>query len=258
MRKKIIDFSKYSSIKIGDRIEVFVIEKIEDLSDEFYIIGGANNLLISPSPPPLAILSKKFDYIKIEDNKLFVGGATPGGKVLSFAKRYNIKNFEFLNSLPGTIGGMVKMNAGVKEYEIFNFLYAVKTKRGYIKKEDISYGYRYTDIEDVVFEAVFEIEKGFSKELLFKLKSFRKNQPKEPSAGSCFKNPSQDYAGRLIEAVGLKGYRINDAAFSEIHANFLVNLGKASFNDALNLIKLAEKRVYERFNIKLEREVIVL
>ncbi len=258
MFKRIIDFSKYSSIKIGNKTEVFVIEEIEEFSKEFFLIGGANNLLLSPNPPPLAMLSKKFDYVEIREDKLFVGAATKGGRLFSFAKKHDLGGFEFLNSLPGTIGGMVKMNAGLKEYEIFNDLLAVRTEKGYLKKKEISYGYRFADIEGAIFEAVFKLKKGFSSELVEKFRDLRKNQPKEPSAGSCFKNPPGDYAGRLIEAAGLKGYRINDAAFSDVHANFLVNLGKASFFDAKELVDLAIERVYEKFKIVLEPEIKIL
>ncbi len=258
MKKRSIDFKKYSSIKIGPTLEVWIIEREDEDRKEFFIIGGANNLLISDNPPPLAMLSKKYSYIEHKDNKLFIGAATPGGVVHSFCKRYNIGGFEFLKSLPGTIGGMVKMNAGLKKYEIFNNLLAIKTKRGYIPKSEIDFGYRYTDIEDTVFEAVFEIKDTFSKDRVEMFQNLRKNQPKDPSAGSCFKNPKGDYAGRLIEAVGLRGFRVGGAAFSEKHANFLVNINNATFKDAFDLIRLAQKRVYENFGIKLEREIKVL
>jgi UDP-N-acetylmuramate dehydrogenase len=86
----------------------------------------------------------------------------------------------------------------------------------------------------------------------------RNNQPKEPSAGSAFKNPQDDYAGRLIEAVGLKGYRYGDMEFSNLHSNFLVNLGNGSFEEAIHLLKLAKKRVADEFGITLEEEIKLL
>ena len=82
----------------------------------------------------------------------------------------------------------------------------------------------------------------------------RSNQPNTPSAGSCFKNPHADFAGRLIEAVGLKGHRVGGMEFSTIHANFLVNADNGTFDDALFLIQEAQKRVYEQFGIWLENE----
>lgn len=252
-----IDFKNFSSIKIGSKIDVLVIDEVEDYTP-YQIIGGANNLLVSPNCKNLAILSKKFNYIKRDGEFLHIGASTPTGKVLNFCKRENIANFEFLSKLPGSIGGAVKMNAGLKEYEIFNNLIAIKTKDGYIKRDEIKYGYRFTDIDSIIYEAIFKIESNFSNELAKKFLNIRSKQPKEPSAGSCFKNPKGDFAGRLLEAVKLKGYRVNGASFSDIHSNFLVNLGDATFEDAMELIKVAKERVYQSFGVVLEEEITIL
>ncbi len=258
MSYKSIDFSQYASIKIGPVVDVFVMEEEQPYPHNAYLIGGANNVLLSPTPPPLMVLSKKYDYIKIENGRLIIGAATPGGKVVSFCKRHNIANFEFMAHLPGTIGGMVKMNAGLKEWEVFNHLYALKLESGYCLKEDIVYGYRYCHLDAIVLEAQFHIEEGFEAKRLEMFSLMRRNQPKAFSAGSCFKNPKEDYAGRLIEAVGLRGVSRGAMAFSEVHANFLVNFGGGTFDDAISLIMLAEQRVQEQFGIYLEREIIVL
>ena len=253
-----IDFSRYSSIKIGPVVDVRLIEKAEPPRAGEFIIGGANNLLVSDTPPPLAMLSKKFDYIRLEGKHLFIGGATKSGRIFSFVKKHNIKNFEYLGKLPGTLGGLVFMNAGMKEDEIFNHLVKIKTSRGYIFKEEIGYGYRFTDIDDIIYEAVFEVEEGFDAQKQVLFTKMRANQPKDPSPGSAFKNPPGDYAGRLIEAVGMRGYRIGDAAFSEVHANFLVNLGKATFDDARTLLEEAQRRVLDRYGVQLEYEVRII
>ena len=257
MNSKTIDFSKFSSIRIGPRIDVILIEN-DVVPLGHVIIGSANNLLVSPTPPPLMILSKQYDFIRIEDNRLIVGAATPGGRVVSFCKKNNIAHFEYLSKLPGTLGGMLKMNAGLKEYEIFNHLIAIRTQSGWLSKDQIEYGYRKTSINEVVFEAVFELETGFSSERLEMFAQMRSNQPNDPSAGSCFKNPPDDYAGRLIEAVGLKGQRVGEMAFSEVHANFLVNYGTGTYADAIYLIEEAQKRVLDQFNIHLQCEVVIL
>ena len=226
--------------------------------DNTYLIGAANNLLVGPDHPPLMKLSKKFDYIKCIDGKLHIGAATPGGKVVSFCKKHNIANFEFVAHLPGTIGGMLQMNAGLKEYEIFNHLHKVYFKDGYQLLGDIEYGYRTTNIDKVAFEGIFELEKGFDLNKIELFKQMRTNQPHNPSAGSFFKNPEGDYAGRLIETVGLKGARIGDMAFSDKHANFMVNLGKGSFDEAIALMQLAQIRVNETFGIHLQNEVNII
>jgi UDP-N-acetylmuramate dehydrogenase len=107
----------------------------------------------------------------------------------------------------------------------------------------------------VATAAKFKIHRGYDRALLQELASLRNNQPSDPSAGSAFKNPPNDHAGRLIEAVGLKGYRIGDMAWSDIHANFLVNLGNGTYQDAITLIELAKKRVKDTFGIPLHEEI---
>lgn len=257
MAYKQIDFARYSSIRVGPVADVYMIED-DTYPEDAYLIGSANNLLVGPQHPPLMKLSKTFDYIRIEDDELRIGAATPGGKIVSFCKKHDIANFEFMAHLPGTLGGMLQMNAGLKEYEVFNYLDWIRMKKGVLRKEQIDHGYRTTDIDDVVFEAGFKIEKGFDASKIDMFRKMRSNQPKEASAGSCFKNPPGDYAGRLIEAVGLKGHRIGDMQFSEVHANFLVNHGQGTFEEAMELILLAEERVKEATGISLEREIIVV
>ncbi|WP_281951608.1 UDP-N-acetylmuramate dehydrogenase [Nitrosophilus kaiyonis] len=256
--KKIIDFKKYSSIKIGPKIEVEIIEEIDKKYEQYFLIGKANNILISNTPPKLATLSKKFDYIKIVNDELIIGAATPTGKVVSFCKKHNIGGFEFLSHLPGSIGGAIKMNAGVKEYEIKNILKWVRTYKGKIEKENINMQYRKTDIKNIIYEAGFKMENRFNEELRKKLINLRKNQPKEPSAGSIFKNPKENFAGRLIEEVGLKGKRVGNMAISNIHANFLVNLGNGTFEEAMELINMAKEKVLQKYGIKLEEEIIII
>ncbi len=253
---KLIDLSTYTSIKIGPSLHVELIK--EPLQVESFLLGGGNNLLVSPNPPKMAMLSKVFSFLHVKDDLLHIGGATPSGKILSYAKKYNIKNFELMQKLPGTLGGMIKMNAGLKQWEIFNHLVALKTEYGWTKKEDIEFGYRHTNIKDTIYEASFEIHHGFDNTLLEMFKTLRNNQPNLPSAGSCFKNPPSNYAGKLLDEAGLKGYRVGDMAFCETHANFLVNLGGGTFEDALILIELAKQKVLEKSGIELELEIKIV
>ncbi len=255
---KTIHFSSYSSIKIGPSVDVLLLEKPQSLPKNHIIIGGANNLLVSPTPPPLAMLGKAFDFIIQEGDVLHVGGATPSGKMLSFAKKHNLAGFELMQKLPGTLGGMVAMNAGLKEWEVFNHLIAIRTENGWIEKSKINYGYRFADIEGVVYEATFTCKEGFDENLLAMFKKMRDNQPKEASAGSCFKNPVGHYAGKLIEEAGFKGKRVGAMMFSPVHANFLVNTGGGTFEEAFALITEVKAEVLKRFGIKLEEEIIIL
>ena len=255
---KTIDFSKYSSIKIGQPTEVLVVEEGDEIPQDRYLIGGANNLLVSPTPPPLMILSKAFATIREEGDMLIIGAATPTGRILSYARKHDIAGFEFCAKLPGTLGGMLAMNAGVKEYEVFNILHSVKINGEWVKAKDVEHGYRHARLNGIATEAKFEIKKGFSQSLLDSLLSLRSNQPPQPSAGSVFKNPEGDYAGRLIEAAGLKGAKKGNMQWSPVHANFLVNLGDGTFEDALYLITLAKKEVKKMFGITLQEEIKIL
>ncbi|MFT7860863.1 MAG: UDP-N-acetylmuramate dehydrogenase [Sulfurimonas sp.] len=258
MQYKEINFQKYSSFKIGGVFDVALFEKGDTSFENFYLIGSCNNTLVGDNPPPLMMLSKDFDYIKIEDDRLKIGGATPSGKIASFCKKHNIADFEFVSHLPGKLGGLVYMNAGLKEYEIFNNLIDITTPAGVKQKDAIRYEYRKTDIKEPILEASFELHYGYDSKKVEMFKQMRANQPSTPSAGSCFKNPPADYAGRLIEAVGLKGKRVGDMGFSDEHANFLVNYGDGKFEDAISLIKEAQKRVKEEFDLTLECEIVIL
>jgi len=258
---KIINFSTYSSIKIGQPTKVLMLEKGDKIPIDRYLIGGANNLLVSPTPPPLMMLSKDFATISHKNNILTIGAAMPTGRILSYTKKHNIAGFEFCSKLPGTLGGMLAMNAGVKEYEIFNILESIKIDDCWIAKEEINHGYRFAALSGVAIAARFKISKiskGFNQTLLDTLLNLRSNQPHDPSAGSIFKNPSGDYAGRLIEAVNLKGMQKGAMQWSNVHANFLVNLGGGSFEDAKYLINLAKDKVYKKFGITLKEEVKIL
>ena len=255
---KTIDFSKYSSIKIGQPTEVLIIEKGDTIPNDRYLIGGANNLLVSPTPPPLMMLSKDFATIEEKNDMLIIGAAMPTGRIVSYTKKHDITGFEFCSKLPGTLGGMLAMNAGVKEYEIFNILHSIKINGEWILAKDIEHGYRFAKLRGIATHAQFKIKKGFDQTLLDTLLNLRSNQPHNPSAGSAFKNPKNDYAGRLIEAVGLKGARKGDMQWSNIHANFLVNLGEGTFKDAMYLIDMAKEKVLNEFNIELKEEIKLL
>ena len=255
---KTIDFSKYSSIKIGQPTEVLMIEKDDEIPKERYLIGGANNLLVSPTPPPLMMLSKDFAFIEQEGEMLIIGAAMPTGRIVSYARKNDIGGFEFCAKLPGTLGGMLAMNAGVKHYEIFNILHSIEIDGVWISKEEIRHGYRYAHLDGVATAAKFKIRKGFDQDLLEELLSLRNNQPHDPSAGSAFKNPPNDHAGRLIEAVGLKGVKKGNMQWSDVHANFLVNLGSGTYEDAKILLELAKEKVQAQYGIALKEEIKLL
>ena len=344
MYLKIIDFARYTSLKIGSALPVWVLEKNDekffyalessqvldrlcecklthesmqdtkcrlDLLDlatnlaqttqitptkktskkPYTCIGNGYNLLISPNAKNLVLLSNEFDYIaksKESKNTIEVGAKTSSSSLFRFCKEHNLGGLEFLSALPGSVGGLVKMNAGMKQYEIKDTLIEVCINGKW--RRDFTLGYRTSDIDGIISAARFSLKDGFDSALLAQFKQMRKTHPKEPSCGSCFKNPSGDYAGRLIEAVGLKGVVKNGVGFSDIHANFLVNISaknckiddtkngflgesfakkhhdksdfakpnRASFEDAIDMIERAKCLVKRQFDITLIPEVQII
>ncbi len=157
------------------------------------------------------------------------------------------------------------MNAGAYGVELFEYLCEVELVQGGChqvrRREEIQYGYRYTDLKgSVVLEAVLQLPSVDPKEALRRRRELldRRNrtQPLDmPNAGSIFKNPPGDYAGRLIEAAGLKGFSIGGAMVSPRHANFLVNTGSATARDMWRLIEHVRQTVRDRFGVELELEI---
>ena len=255
---KQVDFSRYSSIQCGPVLDVVIINDAKSIPKDHTIIGKANNILVSPGAKNLMMLSKNFDFIKKNGSTLTIGAATTSGKIVSYCKKNNLAGLEFLNALPGALGGLIKMNAGLLEYTISDNLLWVKTESGTYSKSDLTFNYRECNLDETVLQACFFTKEGFDVQILQRCKEARKNQPKGASAGSCFKNPKGDYAGRLIEAVGLKGYKKGAFTFSCEHANFLLNLGGGKFEDAKWLIQKAQNEVKSHFNIDLELEIQIL
>ncbi|CRF46092.1 UDP-N-acetylmuramate dehydrogenase [Helicobacter heilmannii] len=251
----LIDFARYSSVKIGGVVQVQVLETCAPYAS-VQMVGLANNLLVAPSAENLAILSKHFDYITDLGTHLEVGARTSAQRLFSYYKSHDLQGLEFLGALPGSVGGLVKMNAGMKAYEMKEVIEALNINGEWVETKDLGFAYRTSKIQGVVFKARLKKHKGFRPGVLQECTHMRCH-PKKPSFGSCFKNPVGDFAGRLLEAVGLKGFNLGGVGFSPLHANFLINLGNGRFEEALRLITLAKERVFNAFGIALEEEVCI-
>lgn len=258
MLEKTIDFSRYSSVKIGTPLKVSVLENDDEISQEHQIIGLANNLLIAHSAKNLALLGKNYDYICDKGECIEIGGAANASKIFNYFRVHDLGGLEFLGQLPGTLGALVRMNAGMKEFEIKNVLESAYINNQWLGRGALGLDYRSSTFNGVVLRARFKKTHGFRQEVLKACQSMRKSHPKLPNFGSCFKNPPNDHAGRLLEGVGLRGYCLKRVGFAKEHANFLVNLGGAGFEEALDLIELAKTRVLQEYGIHLEEEVKIL
>ncbi len=219
------------------------------------IIGKANNLLVAPNAKNLAILGDSFNYIALNNDYIEMGASVTSLQAFLFFKQHNIMGFEFLKNLPGNIGALCNMNAGMKHYEMIQGLQSININGQWIDSKDAGLRYRKRESGGVIFAARFHKIYGFRNELLPLFTQMRQTHPKVPSCGSCFKNPPNDYAGRLLEVAGMKGFYVNNVGFSHQHANFLVNLGGATYNDAIQVIKIAKQKVYEISGVLLECEV---
>ncbi|MBI4770931.1 MAG: UDP-N-acetylmuramate dehydrogenase [Chloroflexi bacterium] len=183
--------------------------------------------------------------------------------------RRGLAGLEWAATVPGTVGGAVVGNAGAHGGDIAGALRMADIlqrsgERGWLPAAALGYEYRSSRLkrapgQEVVLAAQFSLERGDRQAAQAKVEAFsarrKRSQPPGASMGSMFKNPPGDYAGRLIEAAGLKGARIGKAEISSLHANFFVNPGGARAEDVLALIRLAQERVKQQFGVTLELEV---
>ena len=246
-----------------------VIEIINENKIQLTILGSGSNVLVSDNGIRGAVISLKNSLKKIEvdNNILYAECGTMLGKIVKHAVKNNLIGLENLNGVPGTLGGALIMNAGAWGGEISENLIHVevinsKSEIQKIQKKDLNFSYRQSSFnkDDILLSAKFNLKKAdkdIIKENFIEAQSGRKkSQPlNKRSAGSLFKNPKNNSAGKLLDEAGLKGLSIGDAKISEKHANFFINDGDASSRDMLMLIKKAHKEVKDKFNVNLSLEV---
>ncbi|NLT95680.1 MAG: UDP-N-acetylmuramate dehydrogenase, partial [Clostridia bacterium] len=187
------------------------------------------------------------------------------------AANQGLSGLEFAIGIPGTVGGAIVMNAGAHGSGMADIVTNVTVMdRGgnffELTNSDLEFSYRSSKLkgkEYIVIEAVFKLKNGNVTEIKSKMDAYlsmrKAKQPWQyPNAGSVFKNPPGDSAGRLIEAIGAKGWQIGGAQVSQIHANFIINRGGATSQDVLALMEKVKEEVKQKFNIVLEPEVLIL
>jgi UDP-N-acetylmuramate dehydrogenase len=235
----------------------------------YYVLGNGSNILLPDNDYNGAIIKlNKLNKIEIKNNILKV----EAGVLLPYLNQKLLNlgyvNFYWASSIPGEVGGSIHGNAGAYKHDIFENLISIEiiqnNKIITLNKEDIKYGYRYTNLNNcLILSATFNLVKGdvntIKEEMKLNLKKRMKTQPlNELTAGSVFKNPDGYSAGKLIEDLGLKGKVIGGAKVSEKHANFIVNFNKAKSSDIISLINLIQEKVLKENNINLELEQIIV
>jgi len=232
---------------------------------------GSNVLVSDAGFPGIVVrLEGEFLRVSVEGERLASGGGAALGAVCSVAARAGLSGIEAISGIPSSIGAAVRINAGAYGSEIFDLLETARlvSLSGQVRSvraEDISHGYRWTQLvetREIVAWAGLKLRRAPVEEIEEKTRMVAEKRrgalPSEPNAGSVFKNPPGDYAGRLVEACGLKGIRRGGAAISARHANVIVNEGGATAADVLTLMRLARDSVRERFGITLAPEVELL
>lgn len=276
--------SNYTSYRVGGKAKYFIkvisnddvgvaINFAEKFSMNYVLLGaGSNILFMDEGFDGVVIYTGLLNRWLIEkDDYILVGAGVKLSELVEFSVERGVSGFEELAGIPGSVGGAVNMNAGAFNTEIKDVLTECvaydMVRKGIISlsNADCKFGYRIAEglKNRIVLFAKFKKMYGDKKYLKSKvdeiLKKRDSKQPLEyPSCGSVFKRPKGDYAGRLIEECGLKGYRIGGAMVSEKHANFIVNLGDAKAKDILDLIEFVQNEVYKKFNILLEPEVKII
>ena len=252
---------------------IILLKLLKDNNIPYKILGNGSNLLFNDNIyEPVLINLSEINHCEINNNIIKVGCGCSLIAVALKAAKLGLTGMEFATGIPGTIGGAVYMNAGayksdmgyiVKEVKAINPNNEIIT----IKNEDLNFKYRSSFFQKnkdyICIEATIILRYGSKtaiKEVIDDRRERRKaSQPLEfPSAGSVFRNPDNDYAGRLIEVCGLKGYRIGGAMVSKKHANFIVNVRNASAKNIHDLILYVQKTVKKEtgVDLKIEQEFV--
>jgi len=276
--------ARYTSMKIGGPADYFieadnaaalaqVLAALRRHRVPLYLLGNGSNVLVSDRGVRGAVihLTGEFKNIKWRDGgdniEVHVGAAHAVTQLVRQAARKGYAGLEFAEGIPGSVGGALVMNAGAYGSEIEKVVERVEAispdgQALAFSREQMTFSYRDSHLPagTVVTGIVLRLRRDEAAQVNAKLRELvgkrKSSQPSGfPNSGSMFRNPPGDFAGRLIEASGLKGQRIGQAQIAERHANFIVNLGGAKATEVRQLMELARSEVRRRFNIELVAEV---
>ena len=277
--------SAHTSFRIGGPADVFVIvntqdelskllQYINDNKVNYMFIGNGSNFLVSDNGyrGVMITLGGEFDSISVSGDRIKVGAAKLLSSTSSFATENGLAGIEFASGIPGSIGGAIYMNAGAYGGEMKDVTETVDLlsqdgKRIFsLSGEEIGFEYRNSKIQstrDIVCAVVLKLQPDDKLEIAERVKALsQKRNSKQPvtfpSAGSTFKRPASGYAAALIEEAGLKGLTVGGAQVSEKHSGFVINIGEATCNDVLELMRQVRERVLQNSGILLEPEVRII
>lgn len=275
---------KHTTFRIGGPADCFVqIENkeqlirlqryLKQLEMPFFMLGNGSNLLVSDKGYQGIVLQigQKMSKIEVDGNVITAQAGAAMSQVARAALDHGLTGLEFASGIPGTIGGGVVMNAGAYDGELSGVVTQVNVVNSEgecmeLENDSMEFGYRTSIIRNnsfTVTEVILKLEEGDREQIRAKMEDLaarrREKQPLEyPSAGSTFKRPRGNFAGKLIMDAGLRGFQIGGAKVSEKHCGFIVNTGNATAEDVRDVISEVRKQVKERFHVDLEPEILFL
>ncbi len=248
----------------------------------FHILGGGSNVLISDRGVRGLVLLNRARRVKFETQRtppmVWAESGANFGLIARQAAQYGLTGLEWAAGIPGTLGGAIVGNAGAHSADIASNLHVAeilhlnqqdpaRSARQTWTKDELEYDYRTSWLKThpgkaIVLSAWLILQSSTVEQVHAKMNEFveyrRRTQPPGASLGSMFKNPPGDFAGRLIEAAGLKGARSGEAEISSKHANFFINHAGAKAEDIYRLVELAQSEVHRQFGVTLELEIELL
>jgi UDP-N-acetylmuramate dehydrogenase len=277
--------ANHTTMKIGGPADLFIepssvdnLKKVMSVINKHGLnwraIGRGSNLLVSDKGIEGVVikLSSGLDHLEIDGTTITVGGGHSLVSLATLISKKGLAGLEFASGIPGSVGGAVYMNAGAHGSDISKILTKahVLFENGsmeWLSNEEMKFSYRTSVLQNerpgIVVEAVFDLAAGDRAVIVAQMqknKDYRKEtQPWNfPCAGSIFRNPLPNYAGKLIETAGLKGFSIGGAKISEMHGNFIVNAGNATAADVLALIQHIKDTIFNLYEVKIETEVEIV
>lgn len=273
--------ARHTSFRIGGPASVYVqpgtkedlmrtLDWVEGQSLPYFVLGQGTNVLVSDQGIDAVVIStsRALRYVEARGQTLVAGAGVLLTKLAHKAQQASLGGMEFAVSIPGTLGGALVMNAGAHGSEMRDVvremvIWQPKAGLRALAPEEAEFSYRRSAFMThawIAVEATMHLDPKDPPAILESMRHHmayrKKTQPVgDPNAGSIFKNPEGDYAGRLIEALGAKGWSVGDAEVSAAHANFIVNRGHATAHDVLSLMRRLRSAVFARYAVQLRPEV---
>lgn len=277
------ELKNHTSFKIGGPADIFIVpESEEELIDivrilkgreDFYVLGNGSNILVRDKGIRGIVIniSEKLSQVKVEGEHLYAQAGALLNYVAKVSMKYDLTGMEALSGIPGSLGGALTMNAGAYGTEMIDVVESVRCldRNGRIlefSKDEMNFRYRNSRIQDenlIALSCKIKLSRGNREEINRMYDDYthrrKSKQPLEmPSAGSTFKRPLNGYASKMIDEAGLKGCSFGGAQVSTKHTGFLINKKDATCSDVLELIKIVQKEVENKFGVVLEPEVRIV